>query len=92
MLIVRETFIAKPGMASKLAKMFKESWGADRVLTDLCAEYNTVIVESEYATLAEYEAEMMKYMAESKNGKSKKSGPSHVDMYTHGRREIFRIW
>ena len=38
MLIVRETFTAKPGQASKLAKLFKKAFGNDasmRVMTDL---------------------------------------------------------
>ena len=38
MLIIREVFIAKPGQASKLAKLMKKGFGEDqnaRIMTDL---------------------------------------------------------
>lgn len=92
MIIVREMFIAKPGMASKMAKMFKDEWGPEtRVMTDLTGVYNKVVVESEYASLADWETEMKKYMNQPKK-ESDSSKPKHTDMYTQGKREIFRIW
>lgn len=97
MILVRETFIAKPGMASKLAKMFKdmsaeEGWGDNaRVMTDLVGKYNTVIMEGQYESLAAWEG-IMKKMMEGPQPKPDPSKPKHTDLYTHGRREIFRIW
>ncbi len=90
MIIVREVFIAKPGMASKMAKMFKEMWGDVTVMTDMTGVYNKVVIQSEYESLADYEQEMKKWM-EKKDDK-KPSGPSHTEMYTQGKREIYRVW
>jgi hypothetical protein len=95
MIIVREVFIAKPGMASKLAKMFKDMVGEmghkSRVMTDLIGQYNTVVMEGEYESLTEWEAEMKQMMEGPKDEKAPK-GPSHTDMYQEGRREVYRIW
>lgn len=92
MIIVREVFIAKPGMASKMAKMFKEEWGDDtKVMTDLTGVYNKVVIQSEYDSLADWEAEMKKYMDKPKK-EPDPSKPKHTDMYTQGKREIFRVW
>lgn len=89
MIIVREVFIAKPGLASKLAKMFKDQWDGVTVMTDMTGVYNKVVVQSEYNSLADFEAEMKKY-TEKKDAKY--SGSSHIDMYTQGKREIYRVW
>lgn len=94
MILVREVFIAKPGMASKLAKMFQEMMGEmpkSRVMTDLVGPYNTVIMEGEYEDLEAWGAEMKKYMEDSKKAPDP-SKPSHTDMYLTGQREIYRIW
>lgn len=92
MIIVREVFIAKPGQASTMAKMFKEEWGKDsRVMTDLTGVFNKVVVESEYDTLAAWETKMKEWMSKSKPAPDP-TKPSHTDMYTQGKREIFRIW
>ncbi len=92
MIMVREVFIAKPGMASTMAKKFKEEWGeGTRVMTDLSGVYNKVVIETEYESLGAWEAEMKKYMNQPKKENSN-SKPWHLDMYTQGKREIFRIW
>ncbi len=91
MIIVREVFIAKPGMASKLAKIMKEQWGEGRVMTDVAGQYNTVVMEHEYQSLSIFEEEMKKYMTEGKNS-TNPTGSSHTDLYLEGRREIFRVW
>lgn len=89
MLLFREIFIAKPGMASQLAKMMKEM-GRGRVMTDMIGTYNTVVVEYEAESLAAFEEEMKKMMSEPP--KEQPAGPKHTDLYTEGRREVFRIW
>ena len=50
MYIVRETFTAKPGCASELAELMHgemRSWKdfKGRVMVDLVADYNTVVME-----------------------------------------------
>ncbi len=55
MILIRETFIAKPGQASKLAALFKEiagtgTFGKCRVLTDLTGDFNRVVLETEAAS------------------------------------------
>lgn len=89
MLLFREIFIAKPGMASKLAKMMKEM-NRGRVMTDMIGTYNTVVVEYEAESLAAFEEEMKKMMAEGPK-EQPPEGQRHTDMYLEGRREVFRI-
>ena len=91
MLIVRETFMAKPGMASKLAKVFKDSALPRmklRVMTDLVGEFNTVVMETEVADLAAFEKEWKEYM-EDATFREKIKG--YTDLYVKGRREIYRV-
>lgn len=104
MYIIREVFTAKPGQAGKLAKLFKKmadvmpAEGKARVMTDTFGEYNTVIMEMEVPTLTEWEQEMEKYRKgepdpnmEKLDEETKKQMAGYADMYTHGRREIFRL-
>jgi hypothetical protein len=98
MLIVREVFNAKPGQASKLAKLFKKAFGGDpnaHVMTDLVGDYNTVVMEMRVENLAEFERHMEEY----KSGKpDPKMDPKtaeelskYTEMFLSGRREIFQI-
>jgi hypothetical protein len=98
MLIIREVFTARPGQASKLAKLFKKGFGSDantRIMTDLVGEYNTVVVEVQTKSLAEFEKEMEEY----KSGKpDPRMDPKvaeemskYTEMYLTGRREVFQI-
>jgi hypothetical protein len=97
MLLYRETFIAKPGQASKLAKLWKEVMEKDskfkgRILTDMIGQYNTVIIEGEVESLAAWE----KYMEDMPNQKMpaelEEQMKNYTDMYLTGKREIFRVW
>ena len=93
MLIVRETFTAKPGMASKLAKMFREMskempGPKSRVMTDLIGPYNTVIWEVEVDGLGDFEKMMKEYSEKPDIGK-KMAG--YTEMYVSGKREVYRI-
>lgn len=98
MLIVREVFTAKPGQATKLAKLFKRAWGRDatvRILTDEVGNYNTVVMEMQVNDLAEFGALMDAY----RSGKEpKQMDPKlaeemkhYTEMYATGRREIWRV-
>jgi heme-degrading monooxygenase HmoA len=97
MIIVHEIFVAKPGNASKLAKMFKEatkeSPEVKHILTDVTGAYNRVVMVSQYENLSAYEKnwermkekpEVMKKMEEAMKG--------YQDMYLTGSREIFQVW
>ena len=65
MLIIREVFIAKPGQASRLAKLFKNASrvmpGKVRIMTDLVGKFNKVVMETEVKSLAEFEKRMKQY-------------------------------
>ena len=90
MILVRETFIAKPGMASKLARLIKEATVAHktRVMTDLAGQFNHVVMETEFENLAEFEKRMQQYR-ENQEMKTKMSG--YTDMYQTGSREIYQL-
>lgn len=94
MFIIRETFTAKPGNASKLAKMFREAFSATplantaRVLTDFIGPFNTVVLENQTEDLASFEKQMQEFMNDPKM-REKMTG--YTEMYLGGRREIYRI-
>lgn len=98
MILIREVFTAKPGQASKLAKLFKKAFAGEenvRVMTDMVGNYNTVVTEMLVNSLAEFEKQMQEY----KSGKpDPKMDPrvaeelsKYTEMYITGRREIFQI-
>lgn len=97
MIIVHDTFVCKPGNASKLAKLFKE-W-ADvvpnknvSVMTDLTGEFHRVISVSKFESLAEYEEESKKMgQSEAEKAIMEKFKDIH-EMYVKGSREIFKAW
>lgn len=94
MLVYREIFVAKPGQASKLAKLMKEVMTADpnfkgRVMTDMIGNYNTVVVEGEVESLAAWEKSMQEMMNMPPEIAEKMK--NYTDMYQTGRREIWRI-
>jgi len=93
MLIVRETFQARPGMASQLAILIKQVMSGQsdlkvRVLTDAVGPFNTVVMETEVADLAEFERRMREYMEKEDIRKQMKG---YTDLYLTGRREIYRV-
>ena len=94
MFVVREIFVAKPGQAGKLAKLCKKGMPEMKVMTDYMGDFNTVVIEQEVATLAEWE----KMMEDMRAGKGPKMDPAveeefkhYTDMYLTGRREVWRI-
>jgi hypothetical protein len=98
MIIVREVFFAKPGMASQLARTFQEMMKGDgaperntRVMTDMTGKFNKVVMETEYEDLAEFDRDMQEY-AKQVGQKKPAEKPKHVEMYVAGKREIFRVW
>jgi len=92
MFIVRDVFTAKPGQASKLAKFFKDVMKdapgtKPRILTDVVAGYNTVVMEFEFKGLGEFEKEMREYM-DKPDMRQRMAG--YTDMWMTGKREILR--
>ena len=97
MIIVHDTFICKPGNASKVAKMFKEAMVDNidvvNILTDMTGEYNRVIMVSKHDSLSAYEQSFQKYMQDTEEVKKmKEKMKGYHDMYLTGSREIFQVW
>lgn len=97
MIIVHDTFVCKPGNASKAAKLFKEAMAKDpnliNIMTDVTGQFHRVIMVSQYENLAAYEKSMQEYMnptPEMKAAMEKMKG--FQDMYLTGSREIYRTW
>lgn len=98
MLIIREIFTAKPGQAGKLAKLFKKGFAHNantKVMTDMVGPYNTVIVEVQVESLAEWEKQMEDYKSgkpdPNMNPEVAEEMSKYTEMYTHGKREIFKV-
>ncbi len=98
MLIVREIFIAKPGQASKLARLFKKAMparGDIRILTDFIGEFNMVVMETEIKNLKEYEEQVEEYksgkMMKELDAETAAAISKYADLYIGGRREILQV-
>ena len=100
MIIVQDTFICKPGNASKLAKLFKE-WSSvrpkereTRIMTDMTGQFHRVMVAGKWESLAQYEHEL-EHMMENMSPEEKAMMDKFKDMnemYVSGGREIYRVW
>jgi hypothetical protein len=93
MIIIRNSFIAKPGQAGKLAAQLKEMGNAGklrnvRVMTDLIGDFNHVVMEHEVESAAEFEELMAKY---SSDPQAREIAKGYTDLWTNGRRELFRV-
>lgn len=92
MIIVRSTFIAKPGNASQLAAQFKAAAATaklprHRVLTDLTGDFNRVILEYEVDSIAGFEAQMKEYAT---NEAFRAAMKGYTDLYMTGGRELLQ--
>ncbi len=97
MIIVHDTFVCKPGNASKAAKMFKEVMGKSpnlvHILTDLTGQYHRVIMVSKYDSLAAWEKAQEEYINPSPDMKANmEQMKDFQQMYASGSREIFKVW
>lgn len=97
MIIVHDTFVCKPGNASKLAKLFKEAMANNKelvhIMSDMTGQYNRVIMVSQYENLTAYEESWKKYMENSEEMKKMQEAmKGYHDMYLTGSREIFNVW
>jgi len=97
MIIVHDTFVCKPGNASKIAKLFKE-WIAIvpkknvYVMTDMTGQFHRVILASSFESLAEYEEENKKMGQTPEEKKMMEKFKDMNEMYVSGSREIFKVW
>jgi len=93
MFIVRNTFVAKPGCASKLAAQLKEAAAAfqmpgARVMTDVTGDFNRVIMEHTAESLEEFEKRMQETMG-SPMYRERMAG--YTELWTTGSREVLRV-
>ena len=92
MYVIRETFTAKPGMASKLARLFSEVMSEHqlktRVLTDFIGPFNTVVMETEVENLEEHGRRMKEHMERTNIGERMKG---YTELYVSGSREIYQV-
>ena len=93
MIIIREHFIAKPGQASKLARMMQETQKAFgytncRIMTDLTGEFNQVVMVTEVENLAALEKRMEEY---GKNTAAREKMKGYTDMYITGGRTLYQV-
>ena len=98
MLIVRDVFTAKPGQATKLARLFSKVFGNEpqaRVMTDLIGPYNTVVLEMTVKDLSEFERHMEEYrtgkMNPTMDPKVAEEMSNYTEMWQTGRREVFQL-
>ncbi len=99
MIIVHNTFVCKPGNASKLAKLFKE-WaefekkeGRDtHIMTDMTGQFHRVISVSTHENLATYEEDMNKAGQSPEQKKLMEKFKDMNEMYVTGSREIYKVW
>ena len=93
MIIVRNSFIAKPGQAGKLATQLKDMASTGnlrnfRVMTDLTGKFNHVIMEHEVESASEFEELMTRH---SSDPQAREKAKGYTDLWTTGRRELFRV-
>ena len=97
MIIIHDTFVCKPGNASKIAKMFKEVMGKEKevlhIMSDMTGQWHRVIMVSQYKNLTAYEKSWEKYTKDTeKNRKMNKKMSGMNEMYLSGSREIYKVW
>jgi hypothetical protein len=91
MYIVRNSFVAKPGQASKLAALLKDvstMLPGARVLTDVTGDFNRVVMEYNADSVADFEARMQQYASDHEL-RAKMGG--YTDLWLTGSREILRV-
>ena len=93
MVVVRNSFIAKPGQAGKLAAQLKDMATAGnlrnvRVMTDLTGDFNHVVMEHEVESVAEFEE---LFTRRSSDPQAREKAKGYTDLWTSGRRELFRV-
>ena len=93
MLVIRNIFHCKPGQAKNLVKMIKQTFTDNpqmpkaRVMTDLSSSFWTVVLETESASLEEWE----KQMSTTASSAQRSAMEGYMELVTGGYREIFKV-
>jgi len=93
MIVIRNTFVCKPGHASKLAVQIKDAatvsnLGKHRILTDLTGDFNRVILEHEAESFSAFEAAMKDYAT---NAAFREKMKGYTELWVSGSREILQV-
>jgi quinol monooxygenase YgiN len=97
MYLIRDVFRCKPGHAKSVAEKFKKTipmmkkekgFVSARVLVDFVANYWTVVIENEVASLADFESSMNDAAG---NAEFREAVKGYMEEVEGGYREIFRI-
>jgi hypothetical protein len=93
MLIIRNSFVCKPGNASKLAAQLKDAASVanvprHRILTDVTGDFNRVVLEFEVDNIAQFEERMQDYQ---NNTAFRNKMKGYTDLYLTGSREILQV-
>ncbi|MBT1711097.1 hypothetical protein KK062_22835 [Fulvivirgaceae bacterium PWU5] len=95
MIIVQDTFVCKPGNASKLAKLFKEVMDGRpevvNIMSDMTGSFNRVVVVTRHDSLTAYE-KSWDSMSQEESQKMQEKMKGYTEMYQSGSREIFQVW
>ena len=97
MIVVRDVFQIQPDRMKEAKATMKEIFAAvrpldpgfKRALTDVTGEFYTMVLESEYADLAEYEKALKNAMAAAE---FQKLYPKFRSMIRGGSREMFEVF
>lgn len=97
MIIIHDTFISKPGNASKLAKLFKTAMADSselvNIMTDMTGQFNKVVIVTRFDNLTAYEQNWEKFKQDSEAMKKMSDiMAGYQDMYLTGSREIYQVW
>ena len=97
MYVVRDIFRCKPGKAKELVVKFKKTiksmeqldgFSNIRLMVDAVADYWTVVLESDVATLEQFEQHLREWGA---RPEVRDAMEGYMELVEGGRREIFRI-
>ena len=100
MIIVQETFVCKPGNASKMAKAFKETMksmpGFMHMMTDMTGQWHRVVMLTQYEDLAAYQKALEAYNNPTPEMKKSMEAMDSLgnmnEMYVSGSREFYKVW
>jgi len=93
MIVVRNTFTARPGHAGALVAQLKKTAAAGnlsnvRFLTDFVGDFNQVVMEYEVESVAGFEAVMQRYATDPQ---IRETAKGYTELWLTGRRELFRV-
>jgi len=97
MIIIRNVFHCKPGMAKDLVAKLKASARAmkssklvkgSRVMTDASSTFWTVVFETEHASLETWEKSFQEYGSDPK---IQKAMEGYMELVTGGHRELWKV-